>query len=140
MSCSCLRGVSRWFTPSACGPGHPELSKSCMDMARNLFTFTFTCGYSLACRILAGSAVAWFCLLSRIVNMYGSMHVYTWALRLRPVLAKQSAPWWGAPLRFALCRRLKAHLCGHGAEGSAYRRRQQGMCYDADLAVPVSTR
>ena len=31
-----------WFTPSACGPGHPELSKSYMDMARQLFTFTFT--------------------------------------------------------------------------------------------------
>ena len=26
----------------ACGPGHPELSKSCMDMASKLFTFTFT--------------------------------------------------------------------------------------------------
>ena len=31
--CSCLRGVSRWFTPLACGPGYPELSKSYMDMA-----------------------------------------------------------------------------------------------------------
>ena len=39
--CSCLRGVSRWFTPLACGPGSPELSKSCMDMASKLFTFTF---------------------------------------------------------------------------------------------------
>ena len=37
--CSCLRGVSRWFTPLACGPGHPELSKSYMDMASKLFTF-----------------------------------------------------------------------------------------------------
>ena len=35
-------GVSRWFTPLACGPGSPELSKSYMDMARQLFTFTFT--------------------------------------------------------------------------------------------------
>ena len=26
----------------ACGPGHPELSKSYMDMASTLFTFTFT--------------------------------------------------------------------------------------------------
>ena len=26
----------------ACGPGHPELSKSYMDMASKLFTFTFT--------------------------------------------------------------------------------------------------
>ena len=26
----------------ACGPGHPELSKSYMDMAIKLFTFTFT--------------------------------------------------------------------------------------------------
>ena len=40
--CSCLRGVSRWFTPLACGPGYLELSKSYMDMASKLFTFTFT--------------------------------------------------------------------------------------------------
>ena len=40
--CSCLRGVSRWFTPLACGPGYPELSKSYMGMASKLFTFTFT--------------------------------------------------------------------------------------------------
>ena len=40
--CNCLRGVSRWFTPLACGPGSPELSKSYMDMASKLFTFTFT--------------------------------------------------------------------------------------------------
>ena len=31
--CSCLRGISRWFTPLACGPGAPELSKSHMHMA-----------------------------------------------------------------------------------------------------------
>ena len=37
-----VRGVSRWFTPLACGPGSPELSKSYMDMASKLFTFTFT--------------------------------------------------------------------------------------------------
>ena len=36
------RGVSRWFTPSACGPGSPELSKSDSDMASKLLTFTFT--------------------------------------------------------------------------------------------------
>ena len=42
LPCSCLRGVSRWFTPLACGPGSPELSKSYMDMASKLFTFTFT--------------------------------------------------------------------------------------------------
>ena len=43
MSCVQLSGgVSRWFTPLACGPGHPELSKSYMDMASKLFTFTFT--------------------------------------------------------------------------------------------------
>ena len=40
--CSCMRGVSGWFTPLACGPGFPELSKSYMDMASKLFTFTFT--------------------------------------------------------------------------------------------------
>ena len=33
MTCSCLRGVSGWFTPLACGPGSPELSKSYMHMA-----------------------------------------------------------------------------------------------------------
>ena len=43
MSCVQLsEGVSRWFTPSACSPGHLELSKSYMDMASKLFTFTFT--------------------------------------------------------------------------------------------------
>ena len=46
--CSCLRGVSRWFTPVACGPGSPELSKSYMDMASKLFTFTFTFTYQRA--------------------------------------------------------------------------------------------
>ena len=35
--CCCLRGVSRWFTPLACGPGSPELSKSYMDVASTLF-------------------------------------------------------------------------------------------------------
>jgi len=39
VTCSCMRGVSRWFTPLAC-PGSPELSKSHMDMASKLFTFT----------------------------------------------------------------------------------------------------
>ena len=39
--CSCLRGVSRWFTPLACGPGYPELSKSYMDMASKLFTLHY---------------------------------------------------------------------------------------------------
>ena len=29
------------YPPLACGPGHPELSKSYMDMASKLFTFTF---------------------------------------------------------------------------------------------------
>ena len=43
MNCVQLsEGVSRWFTPLACGPGHTELSKSYMDMASKLFTFTFT--------------------------------------------------------------------------------------------------
>ena len=40
LTCNCLRGVSRWFTPLACGPGSPELSKSNLDMASKLFTFT----------------------------------------------------------------------------------------------------
>ena len=55
MSCVQLseRGVSRWFTPSACGPGHPQLSKSYMDMASKLFTFTFTFTFTLhACTSL----------------------------------------------------------------------------------------
>ena len=34
-------GGSRWFTPLACGPGHPELPKSYMDMASKLFSFVF---------------------------------------------------------------------------------------------------
>ena len=38
LTCNCLRGVSRWFTPLACGPGSPELSKSNLDMASKLFT------------------------------------------------------------------------------------------------------
>ena len=43
MSCVQLsEGGSRRFTPLACGPGHPELSKSYMDTASKLFTFTFT--------------------------------------------------------------------------------------------------
>ena len=50
--CSCLRGVSRWFTPLACGPGHPELSKSYMDMASKLFTFTFTCVHRALCMVV----------------------------------------------------------------------------------------
>ena len=35
-----LWGVSRWFTPLACGPGSPGLTKSYMEMASKLFTFT----------------------------------------------------------------------------------------------------
>ena len=31
-------GVSRWFTPSAFGPGSTELSTSDSDMARKKFT------------------------------------------------------------------------------------------------------
>ena len=40
--CSFLRGVSRWFTPSVCGSGSSQLSKSDSDMTGKLFTFTFT--------------------------------------------------------------------------------------------------
>ena len=40
--CRCLMGGSRWVIPLACGLGHPELSKSYMDTAGKLFTFTFT--------------------------------------------------------------------------------------------------
>ena len=51
MSCSCsfARGVSRWFTPLACGPGSPQLSKFYMDMTSKLFTFTFTCNQKALC-------------------------------------------------------------------------------------------
>ena len=31
-----------WYTPLACGPSSSELSKSYMDMATKIFTFTFT--------------------------------------------------------------------------------------------------
>ena len=37
-----LAGGARGGASLACGPGHPELSKSYMDMASKLFTFTFT--------------------------------------------------------------------------------------------------
>ena len=39
---SCVQLSEGWFYPLACGPGHPELSKSSMEMACKLFTFTFT--------------------------------------------------------------------------------------------------
>ena len=32
-------GGSRWFTPLACGPTSPELSKSASDMASKLLMF-----------------------------------------------------------------------------------------------------
>ena len=37
-------GFSRWFTPLAFGPGHPELSKSCSDVASKLFISTNQAG------------------------------------------------------------------------------------------------
>ena len=38
MSCVQLsEGVSRWFTPLACGPGRPELSRSCMDIVNSSY-------------------------------------------------------------------------------------------------------
>ena len=43
-------GVSRWFTPLACGPGSPESSKSESDVASKLFTFTITSIHYLMCR------------------------------------------------------------------------------------------
>ena len=46
--CSRLRGVSRWFAPLACGPGSPELSKAYLNMASELFTFTFTLTFTCA--------------------------------------------------------------------------------------------
>ena len=42
-------GFSGWFTPSACGPGHPELSQSYMDMASKLFTFTSSVQQHVSC-------------------------------------------------------------------------------------------
>ena len=42
MSCVLLsEGGFQVVYPLACDPGHPELSKSNMDMASKLFTFTF---------------------------------------------------------------------------------------------------
>ena len=42
MSCVQLsEGVSRWFALLACGPDHPELSKSYMDMASKLLTLHY---------------------------------------------------------------------------------------------------
>ena len=62
--CSCLRGVSRWFTPLACGPGSQELTKSYMDMASKLFTFTTqavaaTTGIRLDGNAASNTASAW---------------------------------------------------------------------------------
>ena len=54
---SCVREVSRWFTPSACDPGSPELSKSDSDMARKLFTFTFTFTFTWNPCIRAGQHI-----------------------------------------------------------------------------------
>ena len=42
LRCTWINSPHRWFTPLACGPGSPELSKSYTDMASKLFTFTFT--------------------------------------------------------------------------------------------------
>lgn len=39
MTCSCLRGVSKWFTPLPCSAGSPELSESCLDVASKLFSY-----------------------------------------------------------------------------------------------------
>ena len=48
-------GFSRWFSPSARGPGHPELSKSYMDMASKLLTFTPSAGCDALCvKVLGG--------------------------------------------------------------------------------------
>ena len=46
------------ITPLACGPASPEVSKSCMDMASKLFTFTFkfTCSFRRPC---LGQIVPW---------------------------------------------------------------------------------
>ena len=48
MSCVQLSGGGfQVVYPLACGPGHPEWAKSYMDMASKLFTFTFTCMWSM---------------------------------------------------------------------------------------------
>ena len=43
------KGGFQGVYPLACGPGSPELSKSYMDMASKLFTFTFTAGPTEGC-------------------------------------------------------------------------------------------
>ena len=40
-------GVSRWFTPLACGPGSPELSKSYMDMASKIIIYIYIYIYTV---------------------------------------------------------------------------------------------
>ena len=50
-------GVSRWFTPSACGPGAPEVPKSNSDVAGKKITlFTVTC--LPVCMPLSGSCLS----------------------------------------------------------------------------------
>ena len=46
-----------WFTPLACGPGSPQLSKSYTDMASKLFTYSHLQGYMRVVSILLHARV-----------------------------------------------------------------------------------
>ena len=47
--CIWMRGLPRWFTPVACGPGSPGSSECNSDMAGKVFTvtITFKCGLAV---------------------------------------------------------------------------------------------
>ena len=69
-------GAHRWFTPLACGPGFPALSKSYMDMAYELRTFTFK--FTAAMQVLSA--------LGRPAEQFGLVH----RLGGKPVLPSAS--------------------------------------------------
>ena len=82
MTCSCLRGVSRWFTLLAYGPSSPESSKSCADVAKKLFTFTFAQGtYSMhwgLCMSFSHGSTRW---IKRSDNVIAYVHCSRGTLR-----------------------------------------------------------
>ena len=58
-------------TPLACGPAHPELSTSYMDMAGKLLAFTFTFTFN-ACADVADSIHSAPRFTSALTNTYSS--------------------------------------------------------------------
>ena len=75
MTCSCLRGVSRWFTPLASGPSSPELSQSESDTARksSMFTFTFSTSFT------TWTAQSYMDLARKISHFDNTTEYATWA-------------------------------------------------------------